>query len=168
MAASQILVSDSTTRRAPARLPALPTVGWTYLGWVGVVFACVGFLDIALAWYPSGLGNAAWEFGTVSASLNGLPLPALGITLLLAAGLAEGSRVKTRIALGMLVVLAVLLLAAAFLYVTVVPIALRDVGTGAVRTGLLKSIVKALALLLLYPTMFIWLAFAGWRAGRLR
>ena len=171
MAAPQILVAEPSRRRESFHVrdaSASAAIGWSFLGWVGLAFALVGFLDIALAFFPSAFGNAEWEFGTISATLNGLPLPALGLAMLLASGVVQGSRAKTYGAIGMLAVLTLLLAGAAFLYITVVPVALRDVTNEAVRTGLLKSVAKALALLVLYPTLFVCIAVAGWRAARQR
>lgn len=171
MAAPQILVAEPSRRRESIHVrdsSAAGAIGWSFLGWVGLAFALVGFLDIALAFLPSAFGNAEWEFGTISVTLNGLPLPALGLAMVLAAGVVQGNRWKVNGAVVMLALLTLLLVGAAFLYITVVPVALRDVTNDAVRTGLLKSIVKALTLLVLYPTLFVCIAIAGWRAARAR
>lgn len=169
MAAPKILTfDDRPTRPKPERALRGPVFGWTLLGYVGLVFAIIGMLDVGLTWWPGMFGNAEWEFGSVSASLNGLPLPSLGLTLVLASGVARGDRVTIVAATSGFVVLTILLAAAGFLYVTVVPLALRDVTNEAVRTGLMKSIVKALALLLLYPTLYVCVAVSGWRAARAR
>jgi hypothetical protein len=164
--AQKIMVAGLTPDRPHRIVRSTPELGWELLGWVGMAFALIGALDLALAWLPPAFGNAQWEFGTVSVSLNGLPLPALGLMLVLTAGVAQGSRWKVRLALAALLLLTVVLLASAVLYVTVVPLALQDVQNPAVRTGLMKSIVKALLLLALYPTLFVWAAVKGWRASR--
>jgi cellobiose-specific phosphotransferase system component IIC len=136
---------------------------WPLLGSIGLAFALVGVVDITLAWFPSAFGSAAWEFGTIGATLNGLPLPALGLMLVLAGGMARASRWQVRAASIAFTVLTIAIVAVALIYVTVVPVALADVTNGAVRTGLMKSIIKALVLLALYPALFGWGAHRGFR-----
>jgi len=46
---------------------------------------------LALLWYPLQFGSADWEFGTISAYLNGMPLGTLGLALLAAGAIgADG------------------------------------------------------------------------------
>src|SRR5262245_56246877 len=63
---------------------------WYLLGWSGLVYILVGGIDILLAWYPIEFGNAEWEFGTISATLDRLPLATVGAMFILAAGVARG------------------------------------------------------------------------------
>ena len=64
-----------------------PTGAWQLLATVAWAFLIVGGLDVGLVWYPAAFGNAGWEFGSVTAMLNGFPLPVMGSALLLASGL---------------------------------------------------------------------------------
>lgn len=139
---------------------------WELLGWVGLVFAAVGLLDVALAWLPPMLGDPQWEFGTISQTLVGLPLPSLGLALFLAAGIARDRRWQVRLAGVAMGALLLLVLASALLYLTVLPLALREVTEPVARTGLLKSTVKSLALLVVYPPLFGGVAYVGWRRSR--
>ena len=41
---------------------------WPVLDWLGLAFLLMGLVDLALAWFPLGLGNPEWEFGTISAT----------------------------------------------------------------------------------------------------
>ena len=59
---------------------------WRLLYWIGFAFVVMGGTDITLAWYPAPFGNPEWEFGAISATLNGLALPTLGFYLLLCSG----------------------------------------------------------------------------------
>src|SRR6185437_6901598 len=76
------------THQAPRLTPrsdAQPTLeAWRVVGWVGIAFVVMGFTDVALAWYPTAFGNPEWEFGAISATLNGFALPTLGLYLVLA------------------------------------------------------------------------------------
>jgi hypothetical protein len=141
---------------------------WGVLGLIGAAFIVMGGTDIALAWYPSAFGNPEWEFGAISATLNGVALPTLGVYLLLAYGLA-GNRTAPKLAAGILsAALFAALIALAFVYLTVVPLALHAVAANAlVSSGMKKAIVKAILLLFAYGSLFVVAAFAGLR-GRPR
>lgn len=46
--------------RPAARASATGVVkAWRAVGWFGSVLAFVGFVDVALVWYPLNVGNAA-------------------------------------------------------------------------------------------------------------
>jgi hypothetical protein len=164
MAAPRMTLSNTDVERTIKPIRHVPTEAvWPLLGVVGLLFVVIGAADLVLAWVPSAFGSAEWEFGTIGSTLNGLPLPSLGLMLILASGMAQGSRWQVRSASIVSIVLIVALIAAALMYITVVPVALADVTNGAVRTGLLKSIAKALLLLGLYPVLFGWAAYRGFR-----
>jgi hypothetical protein len=142
-----------------------PDQAWSLLGYIGIAFILIGALDIGLAWFPFVLGSAEWEFGTIGATLNGLPLPGLGLMLVLASGVALGLPMRIRVVAAICAVLVVALLGLGFLYVTVIPVALSEVTNPVVRAGLMKSIVKALALLVIYPALFGWVGFRGLKSS---
>lgn len=159
MTSPQVVVrSRSRGRQGP---PA-PGVGWQLLGGVGVVFVVVGGADLLLAVLPTGFGNPEWEFGTVTSVLDGMPVPTLGLVAVLAAARARGSRLARVVAV-LLGLLALAVVAAAVLYATTVPIALRSVTEPVVRTGLLKAVAKTAVQCVVYPVGLTWLAVAGWR-----
>ena len=158
-----VITGSASERRPVASRVVGEDRAWDALGWIGMAFIVIGMVDLVLAWYPPALGSPEWEFGTIGASLNGLPLPALGVALNLSAGIARGSRWQMRAAAGVAVMLALLLLVFAFIYATVIPVALGDATNGVVRTGLMKSVAKALVLLVLYPVLFLWLGYRGWK-----
>lgn len=165
MAASPIFLRTPLERRIAA---PNPQGGWRLLLIVGAVFVLIGGLDLALAWFPIGLGNPEWEFGTISATLNGLPLPTIGMMLLLAALLAEGRARAARVGAGALGLLALLLVVLAFLYLTVVPIALGAAPNPYVAAGLRKAVVKGTALLVIYPLLYLSLAVVAWKQSARR
>jgi hypothetical protein len=136
---------------------------WSVLGGIGVVLALVGGVDLLLLWYPLGLGNPEWEFGTVTASLDGMPVLALGLALTLAAALRSRTRWASRgvaIAFG---VLGVVLVGADLLYVTTLPMALRMAADPSVAIGLYRAVAKTAVQGLAYPVAFLWIASRGWR-----
>ncbi|MGH7665039.1 MAG: hypothetical protein ACRENI_12200 [Gemmatimonadaceae bacterium] len=160
---SIVMGSDFPAKRGHKGALPHPEMVWSLLAATGLAFAVIGGLDIALAWYPFGFGSPEWEFGTVTATLNGLPLPAIGIVLMLAGSAAGGHRMRVRATSVLLAVLTVLLVAAGILYLTVVPVAFGSVENSVVEAGLVKAVVKAAALLVLYPLLFAVLAVKGWR-----
>lgn len=161
MSAPKVLVQQEGT--AKPRLTPAPDFAWALFGWLGIVFTAVGGLDLLLTWYPLHFGNPEWEFGTVSASLDGLPVTTLGLVMLMGTGVARGQRWLVRTAAAAMVLLAVAILAAALLYLTNVPIALDAVTQPAIRTGLKKAIAKATAQSILYPIAYVLIAVKAWR-----
>jgi hypothetical protein len=166
MSTPKVLVQQEAAPRA--RLDAAPDFGWTLFGWLGVVFTAVGGVDLLLTWYPLHFGNAEWEFGTVSATLDGLPVLSMGLVMLAGTGAARGQRWLLRLMSVVLVVVALVIIGAALLYVTNVPIALKAVTEPAIRTGLKKAIAKASAQSLLYPVAYLWIGWQAWRHAAAR
>lgn len=165
MSAPKVLVQEAPAR---PRLSPAPEFGWYLLGWIGLVFAAVGGVDLLLTWYPMNFGNPEWEFGTVSAALDGLPVLTMGLALLLGSGATRGERWLVRTMALVFAVLAVVILMAAVLYVTNVPIALKAVTQPVIRTGLKKAIAKAAGQSVLYPLAYLWIARKAWRHAAAR
>jgi hypothetical protein len=139
---------------------------------MGLVFACVGLLDLALAWYPVQFGNPQWEFGTVSRTYDTLPITALGLTLLLGSGVARGARWWVRIVGTVLLGMGLVVAAGLVLYALNIPLALTSVaGDSLASLGIKRAIVKALGQGVLYAVVFVVLGISALRhsvAGRAR
>jgi hypothetical protein len=163
MASPRVLVRDESESRKRSWRPPAPDFGWQLLGWVGGVLLIVGLLDLGLAFYPPMFGNANWEFGTVGSSLNSLPVPMLGLALLLGAAVARGWVLGMRVWAIIGIVLAVLVLAAAALWALNLPLAFRSVQEPVARLGLKKSVAKTVAQAILYPVAFLWIGWQGMR-----
>ena len=125
-----------------------------------------GGADILLAWYPTAFGTVEWEFGAISATLNGLALPTLGAFMALCAAFAGNRRLAVRIIGAAMLVMAFLLVVAAVIYATDVPVALRAVDRNpALVAGVAKSIIKASLLLVVYFTLFLSGGLNALRSG---
>jgi hypothetical protein len=157
----KVLLAKDEGRRAP--LSAEPDFGWYLIGWIGLVFTLVGGADLLLTWYPMAWGSPEWEFGTVTAALDGLPVPTLGLALLLGVGAARGQRWLMRTIAVAFALFAILIILAAIMYATNVPIALQAVQEPLIRTGLKKAITKSTIQSVVYPAAFLWIAFKAWR-----
>src|SRR4051812_23372089 len=64
--------------------------GWKYLFVVGIAVAVVGVIDLAMLFFPAQWASLDWEFGTLSAVVQGMPLVTLGIGMMCAAAVANG------------------------------------------------------------------------------
>jgi hypothetical protein len=156
---SKLVMPDKGAKGRPARPPDRAAV-WALLGWIGMAFVVVGGVDFALAWYPPEFGNREWEFGTVTASFNGLPIVVLGLGLLLTSSLQTGRRW-----LGLLAALGCFglfawVVAGVVIYGTNVPLALSAVPPE-VLTGMKKAVVRTAVQSVAYPVL---LAYLGWRS----
>jgi hypothetical protein len=143
-----------------------PFLGWYLLGWAGWVFLVAGLADIALAWIPLNLGNAQWEFGTITRSLDALPLPFLGAALILAAGIARGRTWWARLGVIVLVVLALWVLFSGAVYALNVPLALQSVKQPDVLYGLKKAVFRTALQTVLYVVSASAMAWLGIRTLR--
>jgi hypothetical protein len=144
-------------------VPAAPAGLSLIAGALGLTFAFVGLGDLALAWFPVAFGSPEWEFGTATTTLNGLPVPAMGLALLLGAALAADRPRHARTVATLLLILAVAILAIGVLWATTLPMAFRPVTNEVVRLGLQKAVAKTAIQLLAYPPLFVVLGVAGWR-----
>jgi hypothetical protein len=132
---------------------------------VGGAFTVVGLVDLALLWYPVRLGNAPWEFGTLSATFDNLPMTALGVALV-TLGLISHPRlggVWLRAAAVCYLAAGVLLLAMAILYgLSAIEVVGRapDESMGA----FMRAVVKNVAEILAYMAASGVLAVVCWRA----
>lgn len=129
---------------------------------VGLAFASL--LDFGVLWYPLRFGNMDWEFATVSAMADSLPL--LTLTLGTLVGIAVWRGVKwALVCLGVLFALLALgALAMLVLHTLNSPIALRAVGLET-RPLLMKAAAKTVALLGVYTLLYGLLAWIGLRAA---
>lgn len=150
-------------RREPSGDQAL---GWAMVGWAAFAFAVVGGADVVLAWYPPAVGNPEWEFGTVSQTLDALPLLSLGVVLLVGSGVVRGQRWLVRTGAVILSLMALAVVAADVLYAMSVPIALNSVPENVIRTGLKKAIVKATIQGVTYPVIYTIVAVLAFRHAK--
>lgn len=143
---------------------ALPMEAATrLLGPAGLAFILVGGADLALTWIPTAFGTPEWEFGTISQTLNNLPVPTLGVVLLTAWAAATGRRTAVRILGVVAVLLALAIVAIGGLFLLTVPVALHAVKAPLIVLGLKKAIAKAAVQMVAYPVAYLWLAWAGLR-----
>ena len=156
MGVKAILINDPPggTKRPVAD----QALGWSLLWIVGWLFVAVGLLNIVLLWWPLQMGNPEYEFASVAAMLDSLPLPTMGLAFALAASRASGRSTSAKVAMVIAVVVAVLVVLAAVLYGLAVPLALKAVKEGPIRLRIMKSILKVSAQAVLYPIAL--LAFA--------
>ncbi|MEP6573342.1 MAG: hypothetical protein ABJD11_11630 [Gemmatimonadota bacterium] len=161
MTGSRILIQPD--QRTAGGLAPAPESAWYMLGGLGLVLAIVAFADLCLAWYPARMGQAEWEFGTVTATFANLPLLATSLVLVLGSSVARGKR-KTARGLSLLfALLAVLIIGLGVMYAGVIPAALASSKDPQVLLGLRRAITKTVSQAVLYSIGFLWLAFKAWR-----
>ena len=135
-----ILRSDKKAALQPITVVA-PRKAWKLVGWLGLMLAVVGLVDVGLQWYPTAFQSPEWEFGTVSVSFASLPLLSIGSMALLASFLARGSK-RGVIAMALFFGLLTIGIVLGFLiFLTDVPLALKA-ATGPSAMVLKKSIVR--------------------------
>lgn len=139
---------------------------WSVLGLAGFLFFAVGVVDLLLVWYPLSFGTPVWEFVTITLTLNGLPAPVIGLALMAASAVAQGHDKRARLFGFMLGLTAVVVVVAAVLFATNVPIAINAQIPELPRIGINKAIMKVAAQAVLYPVGLLWMARYVWRGAR--
>jgi hypothetical protein len=139
-------------------------VSWKLLGWLGAFYLVMSVIDIALGWYPVRFGTPEWEFGTVSATINGLAIPTLSLFLILCSAVARERTKVVKATSIVMICLAIFLAILFILYLTAVPLALKAVTSNAIiHQGMEKAIIKATILFLGYEALYILGAMNGLR-----
>jgi hypothetical protein len=126
------------------------------LGLVGVLFLVVGTTELATQLFPMVLGSPEWEFGTFSSMMDSLPLFTMGLGFLAAFSIVRPSPILAKVCGTAFVLMALFVLAGAFLYATNVPQALRINPRSTIQTGIKKAISKTALQSTIYPIAFLW------------
>ena len=155
--APRVVLPDASKRSGGEVVKAAPAGAWTLLAIAGWGFLLIGSMDVGLVWYPTAFGNGGWEFGSVTAALNGLPLPVMGLALVLAGAVAAGRPATARIVqlLSGLLLMAVAIMAV--LYGLRVSEARAAVSAPLDVAGLQKAIVRSAAQLVIYTGVLVFL-----------
>jgi hypothetical protein len=126
---------------------------------LALTFLAIGFVDLILLWFPTQLGNAAWEFATVSRTLDAFPMLAMGVGLF-AFGVVLDSKSTTRAALGAAAGSAILMVAvilAGAIYGTAAPAVLGGAPAEAM-VGVRRALIKGAIQLAAYTALFAAIA----------
>ena len=135
----------------------------------GIFIIIVGWVDILVGWFPLGFGSPEWEFGVVSATVDGLPLSTLGVVMTLLGASALGSRWGLWTASVWVAWVLVVLMVAVVLYGLTVPVALGQLGPAGLQAPLGRAVIKTSTLLAVYLCFYGWMewqAIRGLRVGR--
>ena len=134
----------------------VPSVGRLALV-AGIFIIIVGWVDILVGWFPLGFGSPEWEFGAVSATVDGLPLSTLGVVMTLLGASATGSRWGLWTASIWVAWVLVVLVVAAVLYALTVPVALGQLGPEGLQGPLGRAVIKTSTLLAVYMCFYGWM-----------
>jgi hypothetical protein len=116
----------------------------------------VGLVDLALAWIPPRFGVVEWEFGTISSTLDSLPVSAMGTTLIVASGLQLGSGTLRWLGVVASAFFALLLLVMAIFYALAAPVAVGNaLNQNVPAATIYGAVLKGSALELTYLVFFV-------------
>ncbi|MDT8340642.1 MAG: hypothetical protein RQ751_03945 [Longimicrobiales bacterium] len=142
-----------------------PEAAFAALGWIGIGFLAVGGVDFLLAWYPTAFGSREWQFAVATQSFSSLPVPTLGLGMLLLGSAQTGRRWWAYLAAGVALVVGLVVLIGVVLWAMNIPLALSQV-PDQVATGMYRSILRTAVQALVYPALLTYLGWAGLRIGR--
>lgn len=164
MPAPKILTgSDEPGRVEP--IAAEPSTSRSVWAWTGLAFLIVGGADLLLTWFPMQFGNHEWEFGSVTATLNGLPVPVLGLAAMIWAAGDGRRRWMATFSFVVAVLLFVVIVAGVLLWAMGIPLALQSV-PGQLAVGLKRALVKSSVQGVVYPVLLVYLIVRSWRVTR--
>lgn len=135
---------------------------WAMLVALGVILSLVGLLDLGLLFFPPRWASLDWEFGTISATIEGLPLLTVGLGLMTVGSVARGRTGWMRLLSIAFILLALVIITLLVVFALDVPVAMRAV-QAAGRETLLKTIAKAGGMGFLYVIMYAALGVWTWR-----
>ena len=159
-----ILDSGRERRRARYEIVDAEATSALLVITIGLAFALVGLIDLALLWTPLGFGSPMWEFTTLSQTFSNWPLTGLGL-LLAAYGLVRHpgtGGLWAAVAAVVFALVALVLAVMAVLYITVVPTVLRAAPVQGVQV-MGRAVYKVLAEAVIYPIVFGAIATILWR-----
>jgi hypothetical protein len=142
-----------------------PVASFSVLAWIGIGFLVMGGVDLLLAWYPPAFGSQEWQFATATQSFSRLPVPILGIGVLLVASAQMGRSWWAFLGVGASAVFLLFAVLGVVLFGINVPTAISQV-PDEVATGMYRSIARTTVQSLVYPVVLAYLAWMGWRIGR--
>lgn len=132
-------------RERKVRDRANPDAGWRVLGFLGLLLAVIGLVDVLLNLYPPAFDSPEWEFGTVTRMLTSLPLPTVGFAGMAAWAFARGGW-KSRIGMAVASFALLLLVAAAYLlFLLNVPLVWQAT-SGPQSPTIIRSIIRTSAM----------------------
>jgi hypothetical protein len=132
---------------------------------LGMTLAFVGWLDVLLNLFPPAIGNPDWEVGTISITIDSLPLGTLGMGMAVVGAALRGRSVLLRV-LAVLAWCAMLFVAAAAaLYLLSLPVVWAALAAqmkapfslAAAKTALLGTV---------YLLLYAWLGVFAWGHAR--
>lgn len=145
-------------------LANLRTIAWpVYVA--GGLTLLLPLVDLLASVWPPRVGQVEWRFGTLGL-LSGFTLtPLLGLIMCMAAAALLEHRVVQRI-LAVLSILCAVLLFAVIVIFAFDWLQFRASAPADARAGMDVGSVKAIVKHAVVGVAFLWLGFAGWRAGR--
>ncbi len=133
--------------------------GWGLVAGLGLIAAVVGWTDVTMVFIPWGYGSPEWEFGSISAAVDGLPLGTLGFGLFAAGAIEMGWRIPARIATVFAWLVAAAVIGALVIFALDVPLALRAMNP-AQKPALIRAIIKTGLFCLSYIVFYVGFGIA--------
>jgi len=133
---------------------------------LGIALVLVGLMDLALLFYPPHWASLDWEFGTIGATIEGLPLLTMGLGLVAMSSAADGRTGWMRLVSIVLILLALFVIALLVIFALDIPVALRAVQPAG-REVLKKSIIKTGGMGAVYVMVYAVLGVKTWRRIRI-
>jgi len=131
----------------------------------GLALTLVGWLNVAFVWYPPRWANVDWEFGSIRATFEGLPLSTIGLMAMTAAVAVRGRRVSLRLMAALLVFLALVWTVFGAIFMLDVPVVFRAVNPD-VRPALKQVVAQTSLMAATYVALYLITGVWAFRRAR--
>ena len=135
---------------------------WAMVFLVGASLVAIGATDVAMLFYPARFASLDWEFGTISAFVDGLPVMTIGFSAMIVASAARGWRRWRGVLAALALLMAIATLVMLMIFVLDAPAAFRAINP-AMRQSLTKAVVKTGFMGFVYVCLYAALGVWTWR-----
>jgi hypothetical protein len=138
---------------------------WALLGWIGLAFVIVGWMDFGSTWFPTDFGNRPWKLDTVASSFDRLPVLVLGLGLLLTSSGLTDRRGLVALAVAATFATLVSVVGGAILWIAAGPLASGGVPAEALE-GMTRSAARTAVQAATYTLLLGFMLWRGVGAAR--
>jgi hypothetical protein len=157
--ARSVYAADTASREEDVRRP------YGAIVILGITLAFVGWLDVALNLFPPAFGNPDWEIGTISITIDSLPLGTLGMGLATVGAALRGRSSLLRVLAVFAWCATIFVAAAAALYLLSLPVVWAALAAP-MRAPFSMAAGKTALLGTVYLLFYAWLGVFAWSHAR--
>lgn len=156
----QVVLGSSSD--GPGTVSPDEQTAWAMMFLIGLGLTVIGGVDVGLLFFPARWSSLDWEFGTVGAFIDGLPLVTMGFGAMVVASTGRGWLKWRAVLAAAALLMAIVVLAMVVIFVLDGPAAFRAVSPE-MKPTLKKAVFKTGIMGAVYVWIFAALGVWTWR-----